>query len=184
MRNSAVRRLALRPGLNVMDLSAYTTELQSLVIRSVIEWVYDHANDTLVDHPRSVGVHPASARIAGLAGVRTIDSQRRRGRQLRLAGFARHRGRSQERPSVGRRVASWRPTRSERSETRACAHPRQEADRRRRHAIAARAILRVLRPHRREDLRATAMDVEIDGAACRAWQDAAAVTAGIGRTPP
>lgn len=45
--------LALVPGLNVMDLSTYTTELQSLVIRSVIEWVYEHGRDVLVIIPEA-----------------------------------------------------------------------------------------------------------------------------------
>src|SRR4029453_3614258 len=31
------------PGLNIMDLAEYTTELQALVIRSVLEWVYESA---------------------------------------------------------------------------------------------------------------------------------------------
>jgi hypothetical protein len=45
--------LTLLPGLNVMDLSAYTTELQALVIRSVIEWVYEHGHDVLVIIPEA-----------------------------------------------------------------------------------------------------------------------------------
>ena len=45
--------LSLVTGLNVMDLSGYTTELQSLVIRSVIEWVYEHGRDVLVIIPEA-----------------------------------------------------------------------------------------------------------------------------------
>jgi hypothetical protein len=44
--------LTLAPGLNVMDLSAYTTELQALVIRSVVEWVYG-GSDVLVIIPEA-----------------------------------------------------------------------------------------------------------------------------------
>lgn len=45
--------MMLAPGLNVMDLSAYTTELQALVIRSAIEWVYEHGNDILIIIPEA-----------------------------------------------------------------------------------------------------------------------------------
>lgn len=47
-------------GLNVMDLSGYTTELQSLVIRSVLEWVYDHGRDVLVIIPEAWEFIPQS----------------------------------------------------------------------------------------------------------------------------
>ena len=45
--------MSLATGLNVMDLSDYTTELQSLVIRSVLEWVYDHGRDVLTIIPEA-----------------------------------------------------------------------------------------------------------------------------------
>lgn len=45
--------LLLLPGLNVMDLSAYTTELQALVIRSVLEWVYTYGSHVLVIIPEA-----------------------------------------------------------------------------------------------------------------------------------
>lgn len=48
-----IEQLVLRPGLNVMDLSAYTTELQALVIRSVIELVYARRRHTLVIIPEA-----------------------------------------------------------------------------------------------------------------------------------
>lgn len=47
------RDINLRTGLNVMDLSAYTSELQALVIRSVLEWVYENSRDTLVIIPEA-----------------------------------------------------------------------------------------------------------------------------------
>lgn len=52
-RLSFTNRLDLRPGLNVMDLSAYTMELQALVIRSVLEWVYERESDTVVIIPEA-----------------------------------------------------------------------------------------------------------------------------------
>lgn len=45
--------LTLSTGLNVMDLSDYTAELQALVIRSVIEWVYEQASGVLVIIPEA-----------------------------------------------------------------------------------------------------------------------------------
>lgn len=44
---------AIGRGLNVMDLSGYSMEMQALVIRSVIEWVYEKAEDTLVVIPEA-----------------------------------------------------------------------------------------------------------------------------------
>lgn len=43
----------LLPGINVMNLTDYTTELQALVIRSVLEWVYGQAVDTVVIIPEA-----------------------------------------------------------------------------------------------------------------------------------
>lgn len=48
-----VDRLHLVNGLNVMDLSEYTTEMQGLVIRSVLEWVYEHERNTIVIIPEA-----------------------------------------------------------------------------------------------------------------------------------
>ena len=45
--------MTLKPGLNVMDLTGYTMELQSLVIRSVIEWVYETASNIVVLIPEA-----------------------------------------------------------------------------------------------------------------------------------
>jgi len=49
----AAPRVDLRDGLNVMDLAAYPTELQALVIRSVLEWVYDHEEGVLTVVPEA-----------------------------------------------------------------------------------------------------------------------------------
>ena len=45
--------LTLRPGLNVMDLSDYTTEVQGLVIRSVLKWVYERETKVIVIIPEA-----------------------------------------------------------------------------------------------------------------------------------
>lgn len=45
--------LALEPGLNVVDLGAYSMELQALVIRSVLEWIYEHEHDTVTIIPEA-----------------------------------------------------------------------------------------------------------------------------------
>ncbi|MCI0402040.1 MAG: hypothetical protein L0212_00770 [Acidobacteria bacterium] len=47
------RELRLQPGINVMDLSRYSLELQSLVVRSVLEWVYEEERDTVVIIPEA-----------------------------------------------------------------------------------------------------------------------------------
>lgn len=46
-------KLDLRPGLNVMDLRNYSIEMQSLVIRSVMEYVYLHERNTRVIIPEA-----------------------------------------------------------------------------------------------------------------------------------
>lgn len=45
--------LQLKPGLNVMDLSEYTTEMQGLVIRSVLKWVYEHGSNIITIIPEA-----------------------------------------------------------------------------------------------------------------------------------
>jgi hypothetical protein len=45
--------LSLSRGLNVIDLGSYSTELQALVIRSVLEWVYENEHDTVVIIPEA-----------------------------------------------------------------------------------------------------------------------------------
>jgi hypothetical protein len=46
-------KLELGPGLNVMDLSEYTTELQGLVIRSVLKWIYEKEQHTITIIPEA-----------------------------------------------------------------------------------------------------------------------------------
>lgn len=43
----------IEPGVNVMDLTEYPTEVQGLVIRSVLEYVYINCTDTLVVIPEA-----------------------------------------------------------------------------------------------------------------------------------
>lgn len=45
--------VSLAPGLNIMDLSAYSSELQALVIRSVLEWVYEREDGVVVVIPEA-----------------------------------------------------------------------------------------------------------------------------------
>lgn len=47
------KRLVLNPGLNVMDLREYAMETQALVIRSVMEWVYQHERGVRVIVPEA-----------------------------------------------------------------------------------------------------------------------------------
>lgn len=43
----------LGPGLNVMDLADYSLEMQSLIIQSVLDWVYHKADNTIVVIPEA-----------------------------------------------------------------------------------------------------------------------------------
>lgn len=56
------KTLDLNPGLNVMDLHQYSTELQALVIRSVLEWVYQHEKNTVVIIPEAWEFIPQNRR--------------------------------------------------------------------------------------------------------------------------
>jgi hypothetical protein len=47
------RKVELVPGINAMDLGALGIELQHLVIRSTIDWVLHHAEDTVVVVPEA-----------------------------------------------------------------------------------------------------------------------------------
>lgn len=47
------KKLVLGPGLNVMDLREYASETQALVIRSVMEWVYQHEKNVRVIVPEA-----------------------------------------------------------------------------------------------------------------------------------
>jgi len=83
--------LEVLPGLNVLDLSdrdRFPPELQSLVMRSVIEWIYEHADGTITIIPeaweflpqgRGSPVKLAAVELirkgAGLANFVWLDSQ-------------------------------------------------------------------------------------------------------------
>lgn len=54
--------LNLAPGLNVMNLAEYSTEMQGLVIRSVLRWVYLHERDTVVIIPEAWEFIPQNRR--------------------------------------------------------------------------------------------------------------------------
>lgn len=49
----AAPSVQLAQGLNVMDLSPYPSQMQALVIRSVLEWVYDREQDTVTVIPEA-----------------------------------------------------------------------------------------------------------------------------------
>lgn len=49
----AAPQLELGTGVNVMDLSPYPSQLQSLVIRSALEWVYEREQDTVTVLPEA-----------------------------------------------------------------------------------------------------------------------------------
>lgn len=46
-------KVSLVPGLNIMDLGGYSSELQGLVIRSVLEWVYEREEGVVVVIPEA-----------------------------------------------------------------------------------------------------------------------------------
>jgi len=81
-------KISLRDGLNVMDLTAYTEEMQMLVIRSVVEWIHEHEEGVITVMPeawkfipesRMTPVKLAAERLiregAGLRNFIWMDSQ-------------------------------------------------------------------------------------------------------------
>lgn len=85
-------KLTLSRGINVMDISKLSQELQALVIRSVIEWVHQKEHGTIVIIPeawkfipqgRNTPVKPAAERLiregAGIKNFVWFDSQDLRG---------------------------------------------------------------------------------------------------------
>jgi hypothetical protein len=84
----AASRVTLSPGLNVMDLSAYTEEMQMLVVRSVVEWVHQRERNVIIIMPeawkfipeaRMTVVKPSAEKLiregAGLGNYVWMDSQ-------------------------------------------------------------------------------------------------------------
>lgn len=80
--------IELQPGLNVMDLTGFTDELQALVVRSALMWVHAHEKNTITVIPeawkfipegRLTPVKPIAERLiregAGLRNFVWIDSQ-------------------------------------------------------------------------------------------------------------
>lgn len=49
----ATREIELRPGLNVMDLRAYSPQLQGLVVASAIEWIAEREQNTVAVVPEA-----------------------------------------------------------------------------------------------------------------------------------
>lgn len=56
----AATSIELCPGLNVMDLSGYPMQVQGLVIRSTLEWVYEHERDVVTVIPEAWEFIPES----------------------------------------------------------------------------------------------------------------------------
>jgi len=52
--------VTLEPGVNVMDLSVFSLELQSLIIRSAVEWIYEREQNTVVIIPEAWEFIPQS----------------------------------------------------------------------------------------------------------------------------
>lgn len=84
----AASSVGLSPGVNVMDLGAYPTEMQALVIRSVLEWIYEREGETVsilpeawefVPQARNSPVKLAAAQLirkgAALRNYVWLDSQ-------------------------------------------------------------------------------------------------------------
>jgi hypothetical protein len=46
-------KLELLPGINVIDVSEYSTHLQALVVSSVMEWIAEHENDVITLIPEA-----------------------------------------------------------------------------------------------------------------------------------
>ncbi len=57
---AAAKTLTLADGLNVMDLVRYSSQLQGLVIRSVLEWVYQHETNVITVIPEAWEFAPQS----------------------------------------------------------------------------------------------------------------------------
>lgn len=47
------KELKLKPGINVIDVSEYSTHLQGLVIRSVVEWIYERESGVIALIPEA-----------------------------------------------------------------------------------------------------------------------------------
>lgn len=56
------REPSLRPGLNVVDLEAHPSHMQSLIVRSFIRWVHQHGEKTIIALPEAWKFAPALRR--------------------------------------------------------------------------------------------------------------------------
>jgi hypothetical protein len=116
------RRLALGDGLSVIDLTAYRPEVQGLVIRSVLEHVYEHETDVVTVIPEAWQFLPEQRGSPVRLAFETLVRKGAALRELRLARFAGSRRRLETRdPRVlGRAVR--RAARGERNQTVAREH--------------------------------------------------------------
>lgn len=96
------RTLDLKPGLNVMDLTAYSVEMQGMVVRSVLEWVYERERKVIVVIPEAWELIPqdrgSPVRLAAETYIRKggvlenflfLDSQDLRGVHKNILGQVR-----------------------------------------------------------------------------------------------
>lgn len=70
----AVDKMRLSPGMNVMDLSAYSTEIQMLVVASTLEWVYTEGEKIITIIPEAWEFLPqqrgSPVKLAAIALIR------------------------------------------------------------------------------------------------------------------
>lgn len=62
----------LEPGINVMDLSAYSSEVQSLVIRSALDWTYENERDVVTIIPEAWEFIPENRGSPAKAGFEQL----------------------------------------------------------------------------------------------------------------
>ena len=146
---SWAKAVRLQPGVNVMDLTRLTLEMQHLVIKSSIDWVLEHEEQTVVVVPEAWKFIPEDR---GTPVKRSAESFIRQGAGLKNFSLARqpgHRRHREENPSQRAAVDPWRAARGERTQAHAVEHSeeRRATDRGRRRHPGARAVLRLLGKH-------------------------------------
>lgn len=160
------RKVEIGAGLNVMDLARYSTELQALVIRSVLEHVYEHEDGVVTVIPEAWEFLPEGR---GSPVKREAEALIRKGaglKKLRLARQPGPRRRVEDGRARGPGGPHRRPAGSKRDQTHARQHPRghREAVLERRREAPARRVLRLLGAAHHQGLRATGLGDRGEGA--------------------
>lgn len=65
-------KIALSAGLNVMDLSDYSTEIQALVIRSALDWIYERESNVVTVIPEAWEFLPEGRGSPAKSGFETL----------------------------------------------------------------------------------------------------------------